>query len=284
MNKREFQSEFERVNRKYEVAFMPRIKRALHTKVSATISRLQDGGYEAATKYLHSTMGNEAVGRAVKQLYITVGTRHARMNYSRLLVEQKRFGWNAAWTLWIENYLADFLLDKVTFDIAATTRDALLRALTAGLSAGLSADEMVNKLKDWPYERFQAARIVRTEVGRAANVGATAQSRTSEYQQMKEWISSHDFRVRGHKPNEHANHVQLDGTKIDQDDSFRDVINGDELQFPGDPKASAASTINCRCSVAYTLKRDAQGNPIPKRKSTVVIFPGQTRRVQTVTI
>ena len=46
-----------------------------------------------------------------------------------------------------------------------------MKALTAGTALGLSVDQMVDKLEDWPFERYQAARIVRTEVNRASNVG-----------------------------------------------------------------------------------------------------------------
>jgi hypothetical protein len=78
--------------------------------------------------------------------------------------------------------------------------------------------------------------------------------------------------------------VALDGHRIDIEDVFIDPRNGDQLRFPGDPLASAASTINCRCSLALLAKRDANGRLIPKRKTTVVIFPNQRRQRQIVTV
>lgn len=285
MKRSEIKREYVRINRQFEVLFMPSVKRAIHIKVKAVISDLQEGGYSEANKNLNREIGNEQLANVINRLYKTVGSRHARMTYSRLLQQQQKgFGFNAEWTAFIEKYLKQFLLDKITFRIAETTRDALLRVLTAGIEAGLGVDGMISKLTDWPFERFQAARIVRTEVNRAANVGAMAQESTSEYEQQKEWLSVKDFRTRGHKPKDHANHVALNGTRIDAGDEFVDPRNGDRLKFPGDPEAKAESTINCRCQAAFINKRDANGNLIPKRRSTTVIFPGQIRRPQTITI
>lgn len=299
MNRNSFINEYVSLNRKFEVKFFPVVKKAIHKKVQATIARLREGGYHSATNYLHTDLHNPAMTEAITQLYKIVGLKHAQVNYSRLLhdsrkrkwidlhLQTKGFGFNSKWIDFILNYLKRHLVDKVTIQINATTRDALLRALSIMQFEGLSVDGAILKLEEWPYEEFQAARIVRTEVNRAANTGAMAQADTSNWQQLKEWIAIHDNRTRGNPltgAKDHANHWSLDGVKIDEGDVFVDPRNGDRLEFPGDPKASAESTINCRCSVAYTFKRDRNGNLIPKRKSTVVLYPNQTSRPQIVTI
>lgn len=289
--------QFERINRKFEVRFMPKVQAAIHAKVKIVIGLLKTRGFSAAEYYLHTSVGNVRMSEVIKEIYTLVGRRWAQMEYSRLLpeqragkysqmsvVEQKGFGFNYQWTRFILEYLQKFLFDKITFEIARTTQDAVLKVLAKAQAAGWSIDQTVDRLENWPFERYQAARIVRTEVNRAANVGSTAQAETSEFQQMKEWQSAEDPRVRGNNPKDHADHVALDGVKIDSDDVFHDPRNGDQLAFPGDPRASAASVINCRCHASYTFKRDQQGNLIPKRRTTVVIFPGQIRQRQTVTI
>lgn len=299
MTRREQILQFERVNRRFEVMFMPKVKRAIHAKTKEVIAKLKDGGFQAATFYLNTNVGNDKLARSVRDLYIKVGRRWAQLTYSRLLpetrgkkfsvaqMEQKAFGFNYEWTQFIIDYLERFLLDKITFEVASTTRDALLRTIASATAAGWSIDQTVDRLEDWPFERFQAARIVRTETNRAANVGSTAQAATSEYQQVKEWQSAEDNRVRGNPVNgqkHKADHWVLDGIKIDEGDVFHDIRNGDQLRFPGDPKASAASVINCRCHASYTFKRDKDGNLIKKRRSTSVIFPGQQRRPEVITI
>lgn len=309
--------QFERINRKFEVRFMPKVQAAIHAKVKIVINLLKNKGYSAAEYYLHTNVGNQRMAEVIKEIYTTVGRRWAQIEYSRLLPEQragrkwgidvtaeakgfkgikptglyepeqKGFGFNYQWTKFILEYLQKFLFDKVTFEIARTTQDAMLRVLAKAQAAGWSIDQTVDSLEDWPFERYQAARIVRTEVNRAANVGSTAQAETSEFQQMKEWQSADDLRVRGNPTTgmkDHADHWALDGVKINGDDVFHDPRNGDQLAFPGDPRASAASVINCRCHASYTFKRDKDGNLIPKRKTTVVIFPGQIRQPNTIAI
>lgn len=283
MKKTEIIQQYIDTNRKFEKMFMPSIKRAIHAKAAQVNLHLFQGGYSEANEFLSRELTNPALVNIIRTLYSTVGRRHAQLTYSRLKRSEKAFGFNEQWTQFILQYLNRHLLEKITFEVNNTTRDALLRALNMGIEKGWSVEQMTSYLRSWPFERMQAARIVRTEVNRAANVGNKAQAETSEYQQMKEWISAQDFRVRGRKPKEHADHWKLNGTKINEDDVFIDPVNGDRLMFPGDPTASAASTVNCRCVAAYTLKRDKDGNPVKKRQTTSVTFPGQQRRPAVVT-
>lgn len=289
MKREEFISEYTRVNRKFEVKWFDPIKKAIQSKVDVVRDKLKSGGVHAAETFLHTNLGNVEMTKTIKGLYLQVGRRHAQMNYSRLLQDQRQkgFGFNQEWANFINYYLQTHLLDKVTFQIDETTRTALLKALEEMVNKGLTVDQMVDRLENWPFKEFQAARIARTEVNRAANTGAKAQADTSKYQQNKEWIAIHDNRTRGNPINgqrDHANHWTLDGMKIDEEDVFVDPRNGDRLDFPGDPSGSAASTINCRCAVAYTYKRDSQGNLIPKRRSTAVIFPSRRVQRQEITI
>lgn len=253
MTRQQISDEYNRVNRKFEKLFLPKVRKALSSKKRDVVVKLQNGGIDHAIHYLQADVGNEFLHDVVYDIYKIVGVRHARMNYSRMLhdekgyitsVELKGFGFNEIWTNYVLAYLRDFLLQKITYDVAATTRAALLAILSTSVIEGWSIDQTINKVEGWD-ERYQAARVVRTEVNRAANVGAKANSETLKYQQVKEWISAEDDRVRGKKPKDHANHVKLDKTTIDAEYKFVDSINGDRLDFPGDITASAASTINC---------------------------------------
>jgi hypothetical protein len=287
---------FERVNRRFEVRFYPKVLSALNAKKNKVIRILKQDGYSAANYYLTTEIGNIRMAEVIKEIYTFTGRRWAQIEYGRLLgdlkkakskvasIEKKGFGFNYAWTKFILDYLEKYLFEKITFEINKTTQDAMLRVISRAVAAGWSIEQTVDRFEDWPFLKFQAARILRTEVNRAANVGSAAQAETSEFEQMKEWQSAEDHRVRGSNPKDHADHVALDGVKINADDVFYDPRNGDQLQFPGDPKASAASVINCRCHASFTFKRDKNDNLIPKRKTTTVIFPGQIRSRQTITI
>jgi hypothetical protein len=63
------------------------------------------------------------------------------------------------------------------------------------------------------------------------------------------------------------------------DEKFKDSRNGDLLEFPGDPNASAASVVNCRCSVAPIPKRDQNGFLVPKPQPAQVIPIGGVRQI-----
>lgn len=55
------------------------------------------------------------------------------------------------------------------------------------------------------------------------------------------WVTTHDGRER-------KSHYDMDGQTVGLDEPFV-TPDGEELMYPGDPSASAAERINCRCSV-----------------------------------
>lgn len=293
--RRTYSKKVERINRNLESKWFPRIRKAIQAKANKVIARLKSGGSSEAYRYLSTDMVNQPLADEIRKLYTQVGLVHARRIHDDLRKEPrnlkslfsfqiKRLGFNTEWIRFVNDYLEKFLFDKITIAVNNTTRDALMRAVQRGVSDGLGVDDIIRILEDWPYARFQAARIVRTEINRAANVGAMAGGSTFQFEQQKEWISAMDNRTRGTNPKDHANHRELDGNVINDDAAFVDVRNGDQLQFPGDPAASAASVVNCRCSVALVAKRDEQGRLIPKKSLISVVLPGQIPNRRTVTI
>ena len=305
MNRTGLYNEFITINRRFEKKYQPKVERALMP--DGLIQVVKAHGLHAGVNHLRGVIHNEDLMITIRSLYVDVGVKHAQMNYSRMRDElrlkksfsldtdtkeafskasfqTKGFGFNPTWTRFVLDYLQRFLIQQITFEVSTTTRDQMLKVLNQAITEGWGIDQTVKALEDLPFTKMQAARIVRTEVNRAANVGAAAQAKTFPYQQWKEWISAEDSRVRGTDPKDHASHVALDGIRINEDDVFKDPRNGDLLEFPCDIHASAESTVNCRCSHAYTAKRDANGRLIPKRQTTTVIFPNQNRNRLTVTI
>lgn len=278
---------------------MPRVHKALKSKVNDVIRVLKDKGTADAIRYLMEDLNNPDLAVVIAALYKDVGLIHAnRVNLELRntgkgfwgVLQQKRLGYNTDWIAFLQDYLSRNLFTKITFEMNSTTRAALLKAIQSGVADGKGVDEIVRSIQDWPFLYYQAARITRTEINRAANVGSAAASKTFEFEQVKEWIAAKDSRTRGNPINgakDHANHWSLDGVTIDQDDYFQDPRNGDLMSFPGDPSASAASVINCRCTLGYTPKRDENGKLIPKKEKPsriTVILPGELRRPQITTI
>lgn len=286
MSNRQLIQPYEALNRRFEAAYYNRVLNALHSYTAEVAERLRREGTVSAMQYIRSNMSNRQLGAVLQDLYTKVGLRHARMTYSRLLREErKNFGFNYEWTQFILDLLGYDNLSRLVLEVSRTHRALLLREIQISIAAGDGVDRTVDRImNEFTGEEYQAARVVRTEVNKAANAGSAAQARTSQYQQVKEWVSAQDSRVRGTLPDQHASHVALNGQIIDEEQVWTDPRNGDQLRFPGDPKASARSVVNCRCQAVYTFKRDAQGNLIPKRRSTTVIFPSQIPRRQTVLV
>ena len=289
MNRANIRKEVLRINRKYEDLFYPSVLRTLTTKAKAVAEALQSGGFNAANAMLSVDFSNGPLTERIQRLYKIVGVRFANRTYAdlRKQAQVKRFGFNDEWANEVMNYLRKFLLEKITFEVNNTTRSQLLKVLEQGIEEGLSVDEMVTRLKELPFLRYQAARIVRTEIKRASEVGSKIGSDSFEYEQDKEWIAITDNRVRGRNPEDHADHLHMNGQVVDANAKFTDSRSGAELMFPGDPEAGAGDTINCRCTTAYVAKRDERGRLIPKktRSRVSIIMPGDfNRQRQIVTI
>jgi hypothetical protein len=279
LNREEYIRETTALNRRFEAKYYPKVKRAIEKQISSLIEAVKEGRGMGAVSQIIST----PVTQVMESMYYEIGLRYARRTYrdqqeerralkpARKLVsvtkgysvETKGIGLNTLWRQMIKKLLGEFLLE-MTFDIAKTTRETLTRILQKSIDEGWGVDRTVKELEDLPLSRTQAARIVRTEVTRAANTGVNVAGETSEFEQTKEWISAKDHRTRGTDPEDHASHVLLNGITVDYDDVFIDPRNKDELRYPGDPKAKAESTINCRCSMVVRLKYGEDGRPIRK--------------------
>lgn len=281
-------TKYEHINRRFEKLFFPRIKKPLQGKVNSLASIVNTMGEKAGISWLKTQITNPELTTEVRRLYGVVGVRHANEVTRELRrepkVEKKGFGFSEEWVKFIQEYLGKHFLERITFSVSETLGDHLLLIMNRSIAEGWGVDKTVRELRNDTFSDFQAARIVRTEVNTAANVGVIAAGSTYDYEMQKEWVSVHDNRTRGTDPKDHASHVALDGTVIDFEDVFVDPRNGDHLQHPGDPKASAASIINCRCNLTLKPKRDSRGRLIPKRRTTSVIYPNQIRRGQTILI
>lgn len=276
------------VNKRFELLFFNRIKKTIQSRVDGFTSVVKDSGFDAAKSWVENKLTNPELTTEIVRLHQTVGVKNAELQYRDLKQQetQKRasFGLNEEWIRFIINYLTGNLTAKITFTVSETLKNHLLLILNKAVSEGWGIDKTVSFLKKDDFSEFQAARIARTEVNRASNAGTLAAGNSYQYEMTKEWIAVQDNRTRGVDPKDHASHIKLNETKIDFEDVFIDSRNGDRLQGPGDPKASAASTINCRCQLGLSPKRDANGRLIPKRKTTTVIYPNQTRRQTVITI
>ena len=129
-------------------------------------------------------------------------------------------------------------------------RKALQDALDRGLTGRELQKYVANEVKKVLSKRnlTRALVIARTEANSLANFGRGIGAKSTGIIYTKEWISQRDGKVRDA-------HVILDGTEINEDDSFN--YQGYKLEYPGDSSlgAPAGLTVNCRCFLSYHEKR-----------------------------
>lgn len=147
----------------------------------------------------------------------------------------------------------------------------LIKFIAKGIEEGKDirtiSRELQKHILSRGFYRYQILRIVRTETTAAANFGAIQAGESSRIIWEKEWISSHDARTR-RKPDDQFDHYEIDGMRVGKGEKFN--VQGDLLDYPGDPNGQPGNVINCRCTVAVVPKRDENGK---------IIFTNRTREV-----
>jgi len=156
--------------------------------------------------------------------------------------------------------------------VQQTYIEVIVQLIAQGLADGKSMQETAKEVEEYVnkrnFYRWQSERIVRTESGTAMN-GATYQAgEFSTLQSEKVWISTRDARTRGRRNRSRFDHYDADGQKVDYEEPF--LISNlqygtkEAVEFPGDPQASAANKINCRCTFRIRAKRDENGDLVFK--------------------
>lgn len=272
MNKIKIIREYKAINRRFEAKWFNTVWSSLKVvgkEVGGMVERL---GAEQVQQRLTTEFVNNGITKEVNDLWEEVGLFHANRTYRNLVREEKKLtlGFNQEWTQKIQDFLRMFLIEKVLFGASETTKNMLLKVISEGIEQGWGIDRIVDELENYPGLRYQAARIVRTEVNRAANLGVKTGAESFPYEQNKVWISVHDFRTRGANPDDHSDHLRMDGQTVPFDSKFTDPRSGAKLDFPGDPSAPPGDTVNCRCTMGIIGQRDDRRRLIPKSGISVI--------------
>lgn len=147
-----------------------------------------------------------------------------------------------------------------------SVRETLIKDILQSIGLELKKQGTVIDLRNAIYNaignhatffKWQALRIARTETTSASNFAALKAGNESNLELTKEWISVKDDRTR-------RDHKIENGQIVDFNEPFK-MADGSELSCPGDINAKASQIINCRCTIAFKGKRDADGMLILKR-------------------
>lgn len=129
--------------------------------------------------------------------------------------------------------------------ITETLKGAVRAVLLESFADGTGEAGTVKLIREVIGRRLSAsnaARIARTEMHTAANVGADEAARSTGLEMVKEWASAEDSRVR-------KSHAKADGQEVGLDEPFH--VGDARLMMPGDPSGPAKEIINCRCAILH---------------------------------
>lgn len=193
----------------------------------------------------------------VKEMFIEIYTTLGKPQYKRSQKDGIDF----------EMIISQWLNESAGMRIVSvhqTLIDSIVKVIAQGYEDNISVADITRNLqRQFGWYKYQALRIARTETTTATNYATVLASQNSEWVQVKKWISVQDNRTRK-PPHSIYDHLDMNGQVVDEFSPF--FVGGEEIQYPGDPRAKAGNVINCRCKIVYLIKEDADGLPIRKVK------------------
>lgn len=246
---------------KYERQYTPKFKRALKVQLDAWIKTQDVGAIPAFPIY-----------DVLVDLYRTVGPKWAAANREVALKADDllpggQMGFNARIVELMQQYYGIDLLNDANL-MTQYSREVIIRVLSQAAQTGASFDDIVEQLLRHPeFGPVRARRIARTETVTSANGAAMIYAQESGNELNKYWIAVKDSRTR-------HDHRAIDGAVVNYDVPFKlmsqegglvEMMQPGVRTQPNGLAVPASQVVNCRCTVAFKAKRDAQGNIIRRR-------------------
>lgn len=124
--------------------------------------------------------------------------------------------------------------------VNATTKQLLSEKLSAVMQDAPTIEKLTDVVSEVMEGRINssAETIARTEVVGAYNAGSSIVRKEAGVD-TKQWVATNDDRTRDA-------HLDADGQTVSESAKF--LVDGEELEYPGDPHGSVSNIVNCRCS------------------------------------
>ena len=238
--------------------YSPKFKKELQNQVN-TYCRTLD----------YNAISDKAIKKTIQKLHLAMGVKMAQIS-SKVVKRSVKGQYEALevksaetdlFSYTILQYLQTQGLDQLASDITNTTKDQIRRYLIQSAEQNLTLPETIVLLRGAGITDYRAELIARTETGRAANIGSMVGATSTGLVTIKEWIAAKDNRTR-RIPRDQFDHLNMDGTKIPMDATFKlqNKKGGfDFMLHPCDSSGSAADVCNCRCTLGYEAQRDKNG-------------------------
>ncbi|MFC4712242.1 phage minor head protein [Planococcus dechangensis] len=218
-----------------------------------------DGNFAESIKYnrlasLEKQIGQEIkelTGKTAKTLDRGIVSQFEETRLREMFVIEKDIQATADFAMLNKSQVREAInnhYDRIGFinrneDNAAKLVAQIKQEISQGLIQGKSFQDTARSVRDrMEIGGGDALRIVRTESKKAR--GVAKQSTQEEAQDMgikiqKQWVAAVDDRTRD-------SHASADGQIVELDEQFD--VDGEMMDHPGDPAASAENVINCRCT------------------------------------
>ena len=238
--------------------YSPKFKKELQNQVN-TYCRTLD----------YNAISDKAIKKTIQKLHLAMGVKMAQIS-SKVVKRSVKGHYEALevksaetdlFSYTILQYLQTQGLDQLAADITNTTKDQIRRYLVQSAEKNLTLPETIVLLRGAGITDYRAELIARTETGRAANIGSMVGATSTGLVTVKEWIAAKDNRTR-RIPRDQFDHLNMDGTKIPMDATFKIQNKKGGFEFmlhPCDSSGSAGDVCNCRCTLGYEAQRDKNG-------------------------
>jgi len=157
-------------------------------------------------------------------------------DWGRIIIEYVRANTGAKITKTIKTHYED--IERIT-----------RTAVEQGIKEGWGMDKIARAIQkaEGEMDLWKALRIARTEVVAASNEGVKVGAEDLPGNKEKVWISTFDERSR-------PEHMEMDGVRVAFNENF--TVDGESLEFPGDPNGSPGNIINCRCGYEIVVSSE----------------------------
>jgi uncharacterized protein with gpF-like domain len=270
---REYWTKVERLRRQLDVKYSSLFNEAIKKELTQFVNDINKAGLQGALSLMGAYAWNESMMTIMNKLYKESAILFGNSVYRAVGVMGQKsdtFGLNSEWVKEVLNFLVQYGFTLVS-NMTQTTKVKLQEIVAKGIEEGKSIDQITKDIlsdETTNYSMMRAKRIARTEVMRASNYAAMIGADKHPFEVDKVWISARDKRTR-RIPKDMYDHYDMNGQKVGWADDFTSTGKRGDLVvagFPGDPTTPAGFSINCRCTVGFEPKRDANGKLIRKQK------------------
>lgn len=273
--RKQFREQHIAIATKYENKYVGKLAKLIRKQISSFKSQVRRDGLQRAVSTLQHNVYDPAVSVLLQKMYLDATPAFGLFQYRNAIMlskvvkkESAAFGFSESWNFSIIDFLSQHLLERAVIPVTDTTRKLIMEVLDQGQQQGWGVERILTELgKVDQMSAYRARRIIRTELGIAANFGTNLAAAEVDFETVEEWITNIDGRER-------PSHKEMDGQVITTGEKFMvKVYKGrkptgavDQMTGPGDPSASPGNIINCRCTRAILPKRDANDELIVKPK------------------